>query len=366
MLTGNPKQENFEDFFEESLCGFMITDPKTIITRANKTLAKWTGYTEEELSGKRFSDILSIGGKIYYETHLGPLLRLQGFFDEVMLEIVNVSGSRLQVIVNALERRDENGMPAFIRFTILKCSDRVLYEQNLKQAKKDAENELLREKANVTLREQLIAVLGHDLRNPLSSISMVAHILEDSVDEKNSTLVATLKRSAYRMQELITNIMDFAKTRLGEGIILNRQNVLIKPVIDQVVAELNMANPLREINLHYDVSGEVNADAYRMAQLTSNLVSNALTHGDKNSPVMVSVFHHDSKMELRVINKGKAIPEELHDQLFAPFTKESVRASRQGLGLGLYICAEISRAHNASLTFTSDEEETCFKFYMEY
>lgn len=366
LSSVTPQQESFEDFFEESLCGFIITNPQAVITRANKKIAAWTGYTEEELTGKRFSDILSIGGKVYYETHLGPLLRMQHFFDEVMLEIVDASGSKKQAIINALERKDENGNPAFIRFTVLKCSDRLLYEQNLKQAKKNAEKELEREKMNVTLREQLIAVLGHDLRNPLSSITMAAQLLKDSVDGSNGALIETLKRSAFRMQELITNIMDFAKTRLGEGMVLNREDILIKPVIEQVIAELRMVNAGQEIVAEYDVNGTVLCDASRIAQLTSNLVSNALTHGDSDSPVIVKVFNNDHKMELSVINKGEPIPAELRDQLFEPFTKESVRASRNGLGLGLYICAEIAKAHNATLTFTSDKVETCFKLCMEY
>jgi phosphoserine phosphatase RsbU/P len=364
--SATPQQESFEDFFEESVCGFIITDAKTVITRGNKKIAAWTGYTEEELTGKRFSDLLTVSGKIYFETHLWPLLRMQHFFDEVMLEILHVSGSRMQVIINALERRDEHGNPAFTRFTILKCSDRLLYEQNLKLAKKNAEEELDRQKRNVTLREQLIAVLGHDLRNPLSSITMAVQLLEDAVDESNATLISILKRSAFRMQELITNIMDFAKTRLGEGIFLNRKDVLIKPVIDEVITELRIVNPGREIIAEYDVSGTVNCDANRMAQLTYNLMSNALTHGDNNSPVIVRVFNNDHKMELSVINKGEPIPEELRDQLFEPFSKESVRASRHGLGLGLYICAEIAKAHGATLTFTSDKEETCFRLFMEY
>jgi sigma-B regulation protein RsbU (phosphoserine phosphatase) len=366
IANAKPQQESFDDFFEENLCGFIIADSKAIITKANKTLAKWTGYTPEELAGKRFSDILTISGKVYYETHLSPLLKMQGFFDEVMLEILHTSGSRMQVIINALDRKDETGNVAFTRFTILKGGDRLIYEQNLKHAKKETERKLADEKRNVTLREQLIAVLGHDLRNPLSSIVMAAQLLDDSTDKTNSILIGTLKRSAYRIQELITKIMDFAKTRLGEGIVLNRRNILIKPVIEQVIAELKIVHPATPIIAQYDVTGTVNCDSSRIAQLASNLVSNALTHGEKDTPVIVRVVQNDTQMELSVINKGNPIPEVLHQKLFEPFNKESLRASRQGLGLGLYICAEIARAHNASLTFTSDEQETSFRFYMEY
>ena len=83
----NNLQEDFENFFESALCGFITADANGIIVRANKKFAGWIGYSTNELKGKRFSELLAVGGKIYYETHLWPLLRMQGFFDEVVLEL---------------------------------------------------------------------------------------------------------------------------------------------------------------------------------------------------------------------------------------------------------------------------------------
>ena len=143
--------ESFEDFFEKSLSGFIITNEKGIIIKGNEKVTQWTGYSNEELKNKRFSDLLSISGKIYYETHLSPLLRMQGFFDEVMLEIVHTSGTKMQVLVNALERGSGKDNAKFICFTLLKCSDRLQYEQNLKLAKIETDKELANQKANVLL-----------------------------------------------------------------------------------------------------------------------------------------------------------------------------------------------------------------------
>jgi len=357
--------ESFEDFFEKSLCGFIITNANGIIIRGNEKVIQWSGYSNEELKNKRFSDLLSIGGKIYYETHLFPLLRMQGFFDEVMLEIVHTSGTKMQVLVNALERSSEKDNPQFIRFTLLKCSDRLQYEQNLKSAKIGTEIELATQKANVLLREQLIAVLGHDLRNPLSSIMMAGSLLTNSIAEEDKKLVSIINKSSARMQELINNILDFARTRLGEGIILKKENVLIIPVIEQVINELALSFPGRKINLTCDSNVTVYCDPNRMGQLLSNLVSNALTHGEKDTPISVTVHQDENLFELAVINKGNPIPPEMQPHLFEPFTKEGKRPSQQGLGLGLYICAEIARAHGATLTCTSNESKTCFRFQME-
>ena len=360
----NGLQENFEDFFETSLCGFIIADVHGSILRVNKKLASWINCVTDDLRGNRFSDLLTIGGKIYYETHLGPLLHMQGFFDEVVLELSSTTGSKLRVMVNALERRDGDGKLCFIRYTIIKASDRLQYEQNLQQAKKIAEQELVTQRENVTLREQLIAVLGHDLRNPLSAITMAGELMASSSGHEKTVLLATLKRSTSRMKEIVNNIMDFARTRLGEGIILIRQDVLLEPVLEEVIAEMNIIYPKREIITSFEIKEPVNCDSHRIAQLLSNLVGNALTHGDANAPVYIYATNHNGNLKLSVCNSGKPIPQDLQEYLFAPFTRKDIRPSQHGLGLGLYICSEIARAHSATLSFTSSAQETCFTFYM--
>jgi sigma-B regulation protein RsbU (phosphoserine phosphatase) len=359
----NHLQENFEDFFETALCGFIIADANGSIVRANKKIAAWAGYSTDELKGKRFSDLLAIGGKIYYETHLWPLLRMQGFFDEVVLELSSTTGHKLRVMANAFERKDKNDQPCFIRYTIIKASDRLLYEQNLQQAKTVAETELIKQTEIVVLREQLIAVLGHDLRNPLSAATMAVELLSSSPGA-DELILATLKRSTSRMTELVNNIMDFAKTRLGEGIVLNRQDILLEPVLQQVVAEMRLIYPKREITTQFEITEPVNCDPHRIAQLLSNLLANALIHGDANLPVHVRAFQNTGDLEISVTNHGSPIPANLHEHLFTPFTREVTRPSKNGLGLGLYISSEIARAHNATLTFISTEEKTCFTFHM--
>lgn len=357
--------EDFEDFFENSLCGFIIADSKGLMLKANSKLTRWVNDTNENLKGKKFSDLLSIGGKIYYETHLWPLLRMKGFFDEVVLELKSTSGEKLRVMVNAMERRDKSGNASFIRYTILKATDRLQYELNLQEAKKLAENELIKEKEMVLLREQLIAVLGHDLRNPLSAVMMAVDLLHSNCTEENAIILTTLKRGTNRMLELVNNIMDFARTRLGDGIMLDRKDTMLEPVLQHVVDEIKIINPKREIITHFAIPETINCDSDRIAQLLSNLLANAITHGDRNSPISVMAVNHHGDLEISVSNKGIPIPEKLHDFLFAPFTRETNRPSQNGLGLGLFIASEIARAHNAVLSFTSTSEETRFTFYMK-
>ena len=360
--TTEAKNVALDRFFEESLCGFVITDAEGVIVFSNPILAKWSGYAVEELQGRKFADLLSMSGRIYYETHLLPTLRLRGFFDEVVVEIRSAdNSSKCRVLVNAHESRDAQGELLGLHFTLIKASDRLQYEKSLQADKVNAEKALLRQTELVALREQLLAVMGHDLRNPLGAITLVADMLPSTVDdEERAYMLATLKRSSFRMNELIGNIMDFARTRLGEGMVLEWQSVSLVPVLTQVVDELSLIYPSATITTNFQLDEQVVCDPNRIAQLFSNLLANALTHGLPEEPVVVNAAISETAFRLTVSNSGNPIPDELKEHLFNPYTKESKRSSPNGLGLGLYISAEIARAHHAKLSFESGEEQTVF------
>lgn len=360
------QQQEANQFFEESFSGFLITDDKNRIIRSSKRVSDWLRISAEEIKGKKFSDLLSIGSKIYFETHLSPLLKMQGYFEEILVELSGVAGKKLKILINAKESAPKEDGSKLIYYTLTEASDRIQYEQNLLHGKGMAEKELEDERKNVILREQLIAVLGHDLRNPLGAISMTVGLLERSVkDDQQKNLVGILKRSSYRMNELIGNVMDFARTRLGEGIVISPREVDLKPVLEHVVEELKFLFPNREIAVDLSLQDPILCDADRIAQLVSNLLANALTHGNPQSPVYFTASNRSNKLKISVANKGESIPESLQAILFTPFKRESDRPSNNGLGLGLYIADQIAKAHDAILSFTSNEEETRFIFVME-
>lgn len=364
-LNNDIPKNGAEQFFEESLSGFLIADDKNKIIRCNKRVSAWLERSPEELIGKKFSDLLSIGSKIYYETHLAPLLKMQGYFDEILVELSSTSGKKLKILVNAKESSpQENGLRS-IYYTLIEATDRVQFEQNLQYAKRDAEKQLLAERENLLLREQLIAVLGHDLRNPLGALSMsVGYLGKFIVDEKQKNLLGVMKRSCYRMNELIGHVMDFARTRLGDGIVLSPREVELEPVLQHVVEELKFLFPDRQISTAFSLPEPVYCDPDRIAQLVSNLLANAFTHGNPNSPVFISAGSHSNTTQISVVNDGEPIPESLQKILFTPFKRESNRPSKNGLGLGLYIADQIALAHGGTLNFTSDEVETRFTFTM--
>jgi len=361
-----PRIDDFQDMFENSPCGYITLQASGRIERVNRTLLGWTGHTADEMIGKRFSDFVNMAGRIYYETHIAPLLRMQGFFDEFAIEMVTAGGEPVQMICNALEGRDAAGNPLFIRLALLRATDRRRYEQELLAAREAAKTSLASERETAELREQFIAVLGHDLRNPLASISAGARVLgRDAKTEKEHQVVAMLQTTVMRMAGLIDNILDFARGRLGGGITLDRDSRRpLEPVLHQVIDELRLSSPGRQIEADYAIDSPVDCDRSRIGQLVSNLVGNALSHGSSNEPVRVRAETANGIFNFSVANGGDPIPPAALERLFEPFFRGEVRASRQGLGLGLHIASQIAKAHDGVLTVTSTPEETKFAFVM--
>jgi len=357
---------DFEDMFETAPCGYVVLGTNGRVDLVNKTMLGWTGYPADRMVGKRFSDFLNIAGRVFYETHVAPLLRMQGSFNEFAIDVVRADGKSIQMIVNATERRDDAGKLIFVRLTLIKATDRRRYESQLLRARDEATVSLADERETSELREQFIAVLGHDLRNPLASISAGARILgRDAKTERDHQILAMLQSTVVRMAGLIDNVLDFARGRLGGGITLDRNaRAPLEPVLHQVIDELRLSSSGREIVEDYSIDVPVNCDRGRIGQLVSNLVGNALTHGASNEPVRVRVATKDGLFRLSVSNKGEPIPAAAIEKLFEPFFRGTVRASRQGLGLGLHIAAQIAKAHEGTLTVTSTADETRFTFEM--
>ncbi|MES2268593.1 MAG: GAF domain-containing sensor histidine kinase [Bacteroidota bacterium] len=229
-----------------------------------------------------------------------------------------------------------------------------------------SQTDLLEARETALLRDQFIAILGHDLGNPVGAILNVSQLLlRMPLDERTKRLAVILQNSSYRMKALIENILDFARGRLGEGIILQRaDNEPIEEMLNQVIAELAILWPDKEINTNFNVFCAVNCDGKRVSQVLSNLLGNAITHGSKDAPVNVDVFCEAGYFTIAVTNAGKQIPDNIMEKLFHPFSRGGVDAGKDGLGLGLYIASEIARAHGGTLTARSSEQETIFTFTM--
>lgn len=365
--------EDLEDLYENAPCGYLSLRPDGRIVKVNKTLCTWLGKSSDEMVGKRLRDLLNVAGSIFYETHFAPLLRMQGFYHEVALDMVRADGSKLAVLANAAERKDEDGNLLFTRLTIFQATERRRFERELVDAKDHLQEyiaqqvqERLADQQDGQLREQFIAVLGHDLRNPLAAIDAGRRMLEkDQADPKALRITRLMGESVMRMGGLIDNVMDFARGRLGGGISVEiKSGDRVEPTLAAVVNEIKVSHPGREIEMNFDLQQPIAVDHARISQMFSNLLGNAITHGAKRQPIIVEAQVVDGIFELSVSNGGEPIPQAAMERLFQPFYRGEVRPSAQGLGLGLYIASQIAEAHGGRIDVKSDDLETRFTFRM--
>ncbi len=204
-------------------------------------------------------------------------------------------------------------------------------------------------------RDLFIAILGHDLRNPVSAITMSASLLMDEeVPANRKKLAARVTRSARRIDSMIRDILDFARGRLGRGIPIQRQACDLGKVCVDAVSELKQAHPERTITLETvgDLTGEWDRD--RLEQVLSNLIGNAIEQGPE--PIAVRLVAEGDEVLLAVHNRGQVIPAKQVTTIFEPFHRRLGESSK-GLGLGLYIVTQVVRAHGGSISVSSSEHD---------
>ncbi|MCF7700953.1 GAF domain-containing sensor histidine kinase [Loktanella sp. M215] len=237
----------------------------------------------------------------------------------------------------------------------------------------DAEEALLQSKQDVThertlagVQEQFIAILAHDLRNPVSALTAGLRMIErGDLDSRAKHLVDLMRGSVNRMGLLIENLLDQARNRRGEGIVIERTLTPdLNAALSQIVAELQAVSPDQEIRCDIDLAVPVYCDAPRVSQLFSNLLANAITHGAQDTPIHVTARAAAGAFTLSVANAGTRIADEMLQGLFMPYERGGDRPSREGLGLGLFIASEIAKGHDGTLDVDSGDVQTVFTFQM--
>jgi signal transduction histidine kinase len=222
-----------------------------------------------------------------------------------------------------------------------------------------AEREHLAERARVAeFQERFVGILGHDLRNPLSALMMSLTHLERSAPEPQRKGIARMQASATRMERMVDQLLDLTRSRLAGGIPICPTSADLGVVVDRVVDELRAQCGSRRIEVERGADLEGTWDPDRLEQVASNLVGNAVGHGDPGEPVSVKIRGDGEHVVMTVHNAGSPIPDELRAVLFDPF-RRGARVPRSehtaGLGLGLYISREIVAAHGGTIDVTSDE-----------
>jgi light-regulated signal transduction histidine kinase (bacteriophytochrome) len=208
-----------------------------------------------------------------------------------------------------------------------------------------------------TTRSQLLAMLGHDLRDPLHSINMAGMVLEKTDAGGSGTNKTTLGRriqsSSNRMQRMIGQVLDMSRIDRGLNLGVGLEPVDMATLVEDLVEEARLSYPTITFALRVEGPAVVRADSGRLGQVLSNLLSNARHHGEPNNPIDVSLQVESGQAVVCVANAGAAIPQEVESGLFNPFKRGSLNnpRNRTGMGLGLYIAQQIVREHAGELGY---------------
>jgi signal transduction histidine kinase len=299
----------------------------------------------------------------FYNGHHTPAM--YGFQSYISVPIVRSNGTLFGTLCAIDPRPARVNTPETIgMFKLFAELIATHFDASEQLALRDAD--LLGERTASELREQFIAVLGHDLRNPLASIDAGARMLrKGKLNDEAEEILGLMQGSVLRMSGLIDNVLDFARGRLGGGIAIERNSDQpLEPVLKQVVGELHASWPERAIETAFAMNHPVDCDRARLAQLFSNLLANAIAYGAHDKPIRVVAMTEAGHFQLSISNAGDPIPAAALQRMFQPFARGAVRPNHQGLGLGLYIAAEIARAHGGTLAVASTAAETSFTFRM--
>jgi sigma-B regulation protein RsbU (phosphoserine phosphatase) len=348
-----------------------VKDYAIFILDAQGNVATWNpgaqrikGYAAPEIIGKHFSAFYppeeAASGKCAMELEIATR---EGRFEEEGWR-VRKDGSRFwaNVTITALREPGSGALIGFAKVT-RDLTERVRNESTLRQLA--AEKAAHAEKARIQeFQERFVAILGHDLRNPLSAIDMGTALLRQRAasqnDETMARVVDRMKSSTRRMSRMIEQILDLTRSRLAGGLEIKRETIDLCPTITGIVDEIRTAHPTREIHVRCPKTASGSWDRDRLEQVFSNLIGNAVHHGDRERPITIDVREEGPDLVVAVHNEGPPIPETVQADIFSPFRRgerDSKTADTAGLGLGLFISRELIIAHGGDIDVRSTSTE---------
>lgn len=346
--------------FDEAPCGLLVTTLDGTVLKVNTTFCTWVGLAREDLVGvKRLQELFTMGGRIFHQTHWVPTLQMQGSLAEVKFEVRHRDGRTIPMILNARRRKRAEG--DFDEIAAFVAEDRHRYERELMNARKKADTLLAAELAAQNLlrdralfAEQMVGIVSHDLRNPLSAILMGVQLLGRTENERSARVLGHVRNSAERARRLIEELLDFTQARVGAGLSVHLQPMDLHQVVEHTLDELALAFADRKITHVAHGEAQCTGDADRLAQLIGNLVSNAATYGRAGTPIVVRSSINEGTACVEVHNEGEPIPPAMLATVFDPMVRGVTGSnSVRSVGLGLFIVREIAKAHGGDMTLVS-------------
>jgi PAS domain S-box-containing protein len=354
-----------DDLLNAAPCGFLSINDTGTILLVNNTLSGWLGYEPDELVGRSIESILSMGGRIFYNTHISPLLKMKGQADEIYFSLKTKNGGTLEVLANAV-RHERAGIFAN-DCVFLPMRQRRQYEDELLQAKKIAE-EASQAKA------KFLSMMSHELRTPMNAILGFAQLLNmDRLEPLQSESVDFILKAGEHLLDLINEVLDISRIESGQ-LDMTLDAVSASAVMSEA---FDMAQPLAvragiDLQMQSNVDGKqyVHADRVRLRQILLNLLANAIKYNREGGSVALGckmvdeggTVDSEPRLHFVVSDTGPGIAPENLSKLFVPFERLGKEGgSIEGTGLGLALCKRLAEAMNGQIGVQSVEGEgSCF------
>jgi PAS domain S-box-containing protein len=335
-----------DDLLNTAPCGFLSFTDDGKIVRVNATLLNLLAYDTDELPGRHVESLLPVASRIFYQTHLFPLLKLHDGVEEVYLSLRSKGGAEIPVLVNAV-RREREGV-VVNECILMHMRQRNQYEDEILQAKRAAEE------AN-RAKDEFMAIVSHELRTPLTAILGWARLLQAGrlEEETAKRALEAIERNAESQNLLIGDLLDFSRIISGK-MRLDVGRVELASVVEAAVDVISLAADAKGIRLQIILdpkAGPVSGDRERLQQVMWNLLSNAVKFTPKGGRVQVRLSRVNSSVEITVSDTGSGISAEFLPYVFERFRQADHTTTRRhgGLGLGMAITKHLVELHGGTI-----------------
>ena len=343
-----------ETLFQHAACGLLLCASDGLILKANATFCGWLGHAEyEQVGEKKLQDLLSIGGRVFHQTHWRPLMQMQGSVSELLLDVRQRQGDKLPMLFNAV-RREHAGVQ-YDEIAVFVATDRRKYEQHLQLARSDASALNAKLAAADRRKDEFLATLAHELRNPLAPMRNVLEVLNLAQldDPQLNWAREVLGRQVSHMTHLVDDLMEVSRITQGR-LQLRRQSVELAPVLEMALHSVQTIASQAGHRIHVQQPSDpvwLDADATRLSQIVANLLTNAVKYTPPQGQIWLPVAPLAADVLITVRDSGIGIAPEHLLTVFDMFSQLEPALSRAqgGLGIGLSLVRGLAELHGGSV-----------------
>ena len=342
------------EFLENAPIGFLHCEQNGKVKQVNQTLADWLGYTKEEILGAEgWQKFLSMGSKIYFETHFYPLLHIQSSALEIHLDLLKKDKTVFSVLVNTkiLDQTEKE----YIVF-LLDITQRRQYEKELMLLRRKAEEYANQLKIKNEELSRFTRVAAHDLRSPLATmlgfIEFIIYTYDDLSKEEILTHLETINKTGKKLLEFINNLLLYYKQ---EAQLVSQKPINLKETLQEIINVHNFANEY-EINIEgEDICTNYTKIFWQL--VLGNLISNAIKYCDKEKVIIhISWKKENSKLFISIQDNGKGIPKQEQEKIFLAFyhSDQLDRFKNRGTGIGLALIKQLVEKIGGKISLESE------------